>query len=219
MPLIDGVAHKLFGGHDGPMSAHLGVVLHVNASNGNLDNWVRDQSHQVSCHLQVYKSGAGTQYVDLQYASWCQMSGNPTYISVETEGEPTEPLTAQQVHRIADAYAQIHKLYSIPLVLAEHVGERGFGWHGMGGDAWGGHFGCPGDRRKAQRRQILRLAQDILDGKSPKPPHTKPAKPTKFGDPTESELLSPDRLRKLTLGNAGHLHIHTFGKPGYDRIK
>ena len=43
--------------------------------------------------------------------------------------------------------------------LADKPGQGGFGWHGMGGAAWGNHPGCPGDLRKAQRPLILTALQ------------------------------------------------------------
>jgi hypothetical protein len=45
----------------------------------------------------------------------------------------------------------------------------GFGWHGMGGTAWGNHPGCPGDLRLAQRPTILQLAGGIVVSPTPAP--------------------------------------------------
>lgn len=207
MPLLKGVRHDLVGGHDGPMSAHLGVVLHVNDSNGNLDNWVANHGNNMSCHVEVYKNGSATQYVDLAFASWCQMSGNSTYLSIETEGYPTEALTEAQCHRIADVYAQCHVLYGIPLNLAERVGQRGFGTHAMGGDGWGGHTGCPGDKRKAQRSHILALAAAILEPK-PKPPAV-PSYPSSRA--LAGGLVSRNSKYQLLVGDGGGLQIHHAG--------
>lgn len=47
----------------------------------------------------------------------------------------------------------------MPYTVINTPGAKGFGWHGMGGAAWGGHTGCPGDLRRAQMPQILALAQ------------------------------------------------------------
>ena len=153
-------------GHtDGPMTAHVGVVLHVNESNGNLYNWVAGD-HNMSCHFEVYKDGSAEQYIDTADSSWCQMDGNATYISVETEGFATEPLTAAQLRKVAEIVAEAHTVHGIPLQLADTPGQAGFGWHGMGGAAWGGHTGCPGDQRKAQRAAILTLAQALVNDKT-----------------------------------------------------
>lgn len=162
--LAKGVRHHLVGGTDGPMSEYLGVALHVNVSNGSLDNWIANHGNDMSCHFEFYKDGSVTQYVDTANDSWCQMDGNRTYLSFESEGYPNEALTAKQVHAMARVYAQLHEAHGIPLQIANHVGEHGFGWHGMGGAAWGGHYDCPGDLRKHQRHRVLELAQHILDG-------------------------------------------------------
>lgn len=146
-------------GHtDGPMRSYRGVVLHVNESNGNLYNWVAGD-HNMSCHFEVYKGGTVEQYLDTKDTSWCQMAGNADWISIETEGFHTEPLTAAQVDAIAGIVAWLHATHGIPLQIANTPNDHGFGWHGMGGSAWGGHPDCPGPQRKAQRQQILDIAQ------------------------------------------------------------
>lgn len=55
--------------------------------------------------------------------------------------------------------AWLHSEHGIELQIANSPSDRGFGWHGMGGAAWGGHTDCPGDKRKAQRQEILSIAQ------------------------------------------------------------
>src|SRR5699024_10851491 len=84
-------------------------------------------------------------------------------------GNPWDRLTDAQVEAEADLYAWGHKRYGWPFRLAEHPGEPGFGWHGMGGTAWGGHPDCPGDLRKAQRADVLRLAERFVKGTAPAP--------------------------------------------------
>jgi hypothetical protein len=136
----------------------VGVVLHVNDSNGpSLYNWIAGNNN-MSCHFQVAKSGVVEQYVDTDNGSWCQMAGNDTYLSIETEGYPVEALTAAQVNACAGIMRWANQTHGIPLQVADSVGARGLAWHGMGGAAWGGHTACPGDLRKAQRAQILQLA-------------------------------------------------------------
>jgi len=141
-------------------SAHprLGVVLHVNESDGpSLYNWIAG-NNGMSCHFQVAKDGTVEQYIDTDNGSWCQVDGNNTYLSIETQGYHTEPLSDAQVHAIALLMSWVHQTHGIPLQLAEQPGQPGLIWHGAGGDSWGGHFDCPGDPRKAQRAQILALA-------------------------------------------------------------
>jgi hypothetical protein len=140
----------------------LGAVLHVNESNGaSLFDWIssnpsKPSDTQMSCHFQVAKDGTVEQYIDTDNGSWCQVGGNDTYVSIETEGFHTEALTTAQLNAVAGILGWLHSTYSIPLQLAETPGQLGFGWHGMGGTAWGGHFDCPGVR-KDQRQAILDL--------------------------------------------------------------
>lgn len=157
---------------NGPMRSYTGVVLHVNDSQGDqvtsvngdsLYDWIIG-NHGMSCHFQVSQTGGIEQYIDTAYSSWCQEDGNDDYLSIETEGFPTEPLTAAQVRACALIMAYASTQHGIPLLLADSPGWRGLGWHGMGGAAWGGHTSCPGDLRKAQRSQILGAAA-VLAGK------------------------------------------------------
>ena len=136
----------------------LGVVLHVNESDGpSLYNWIAG-NHGMSCHFQVAKDGTVEQYIDTDNGSWCQVNGNDTYLSIETQGFHTEALTDAQVHAIALLMSWVHATHAIPLQLAEQPGQPGLIWHGAGGNSWGGHFDCPGEPRKTQRVQILALA-------------------------------------------------------------
>jgi N-acetyl-anhydromuramyl-L-alanine amidase AmpD len=157
--------------HGGTMTGHLGVVAHVNESTGDIYNWCNNPGNQVSSHFQVMKDGSLLQYVDTDVASWCQSSGNYSYLSVETEGYHTEAFTPAQVETFARLMAWAHQVHEIPLTLADVVGQRGLGWHGMGGKSWGGHTSCPGEPRKAQRAVILQRAAQLL---SP-PPVTRPS--------------------------------------------
>jgi len=158
MARYPGAKWRPVSGHtDGPMRSYRGAVLHVNESNGNLYNWVAGD-HDMSCHFEVYKDGSIEQYLDTADTSWCQMDGNPDWISIETEGFHTEALTDAQVQAIAGIMTWLNQTHHIPLRIANTAAEHGFGWHGMGGTAWGGHLDCPGDKRKAQRQQILTIA-------------------------------------------------------------
>lgn len=159
---------------NGPMHSYTGVVLHVNDSQGDqitsingdsLYDWIIG-NHGMSCHFQVSQTGGIEQYIDTAFSSWCQEDGNDDYLSIETEGLPTEPLTAAQVTACAQIMAYANTQHGIPLLLADRPGWRGLGWHGMGGAAWGGHTSCPGDLRKAQRAQILAAAAVLTGGGS-----------------------------------------------------
>lgn len=165
MPIFPGAKWEPIPGHtDGPMRSHLGLVLHVNDANSiDLHDYFSRPDIEVSSHFQVTKDGRLYQYLDTNTTSWCQSDGNRDYLSVETQGFPNERLTDLQVTSLASLYRWLHDVHGIPYRLADQVGVRGFAWHGMGGTAWGGHFGCPGDLRKAQRSHILDLAQGVDD--------------------------------------------------------
>jgi hypothetical protein len=143
----------------------LGLILHVQAGTGALDGWFNNPAAQASSTWQARKTGEIRQFGDPdQDKMWAQAAGNTDYASVETEGQPSEPLTPEQIEAVAQIYAEGSKQEGWPFQLAEKPGDRGLGWHGMGGAAWGGHTGCPGDIRKAQRAAILARAQQIAQG-------------------------------------------------------
>ena len=153
--------------HSGPMSAHQGLVLHVQVGNGDCYGEFANPANQASSTWWVSKAGELVQYVDSDVMAWTEAAGNGTWDSVETEGETTEPLTNAQVLTLARLYVWGHQAYGWPLKNAETPMDTGFGWHGMGGLAWGGHYGCPGDLRKAQRTGVLYLAGLILNPPTP----------------------------------------------------
>lgn len=158
--------------HSGAMSAHQGLVLHVQVGNGSCYGEFLNRANQASSTWWVSKAGLLEQYVDSDLAAWTEAAGNYTWDSVETEGVPGEALTAAQITTLARLYAWGVAQYAWPLTLAETPAQRGFGWHGMGGSAWGGHTGCPGDLRKAQRQQILTLAAGPIAPTTPAAPTT-----------------------------------------------
>lgn len=149
------VNHGHAGNPNALMSAHIGLVLHVQQGNGSPFGWFNNPHSQASSTWWVAKSGAVEQFVDADVVAWAQAAGNFTYNSVETEGFVSEPLTQQQVSALAALYVWGYHEFGWPLALANVVGEHGFAWHGMGGVPWGGHPGCPGVIREAQRAPIL----------------------------------------------------------------
>jgi N-acetylmuramoyl-L-alanine amidase len=164
MALMPGVVQKPVSAHGGLISSVLGVVEHVTAGEGDPYNEFANPNNQVSSHFGIGNGQGGMadglieQYVDTQYQSWAQAAGNSTYISVETEGEPTEALTAAQVASFGRIMAWANATYGVPLVITDTVGQRGLITHGDGGVAWGNHIDCPGDIRKGQRQAILNAA-------------------------------------------------------------
>ncbi len=159
--------------HSGAMSAHLGLILHVQQGNGGLSGYFNDPANQASSTWWVAKTGTLEQYVDADVRAWAQSAGNATYNSVETEGFVAEPLTPPQEATLARLYNWSTSVYGWPNALSEAPGQPGFGWHGEGGSAWGGHVGCPGDVRKPRRQPIL----DAAFG-APQPTPLPPPAPT-----------------------------------------
>lgn len=145
----------------------LGLVQHV-AVGGNfsLYGWFSNPAAYASSTWWVgFNPGQREQYMNPDtMRSWAQAGGNRDYHSVETAGNPEDPLTAAQIEAEADLYVFGHNRYGWPLKLAERPGEPGFGWHGMGGAAWGGHDQCPGVHRREQRNDVLRLAEKLING-------------------------------------------------------
>lgn len=153
----------------GGMRAHYGVVLHI--MEGTLwgsDAWFRNPAAQASSHFGVGKDGTIVQWVDGDDRSWAEAAGNPYWLSIEHEGHAGDSLTDAQIAADAKILAWAHTTYGIPLQSTDAVDGRGLGWHGMGGTAWGGHTGCPGNPIKAQRPAILEAAAAAL-GNQPAP--------------------------------------------------
>lgn len=171
MALMPGVLQRPVSAHGGPMGAVLGVVIHVTAGEGDPYNEFANPANQVSSHFGIGNGQGGMvdglieQYVDTANQSWAQAAGNANYISVETEGEPTDPLTPAQVSSFGRIMAWVHQTYKVPLTVIDTPGQQGLITHGDGGAAWGGHTGCPGPQRSAQRQAILNAA-----GAQPSPP-------------------------------------------------
>jgi hypothetical protein len=146
--------------HGGAMSAHVGLVLHVcQGDNSQYNHFNTPGAGAVSAHFWVAKTGAVEQYVDGANQAWHAVAANDSYLGVETEGMNTDPLTNAQVKAVAGIYQWAVTSYGIPKRLSAKPGDGGFAWHGEGGSDWGGHIYCPGDLRKAQMPDILKLVK------------------------------------------------------------
>ena len=143
----------------------LGLILHVQEGNGAAGNWFSNpQCNNASSHWWVGKDGRIEQYLDPDtHQSWAQGQGNSEYHSVETEGFTGEPMTPAQIAGVATIYkwGMVHFGWSAR--IANTVGSKGLGVHSMGGEAWGGHLGCPGNLRRAQRGLIIQAATNNSD--------------------------------------------------------
>ncbi|WP_234362175.1 MULTISPECIES: N-acetylmuramoyl-L-alanine amidase [Streptomyces] len=135
-----------------------GLVLHVQEGENSLHGHFSDPAVQSSAHFWVSQSGEIEQYVSAYDRAWAQGDGNPSWLSVETSGFASRPLTARQVDSVALIYAWGMAQHGWPLEPASTPRGRGFGIHSMGGRAWGGHA-CPGPLRSAQTGEILSTAR------------------------------------------------------------
>lgn len=136
-----------------------GVVIHVQEGNNSPAGWFNNPAAPpASSHFWVSKAGAIQQFIDTAFQAWAQGAGNYNYLSVETEGWTTEPLSVEQTAGFASIMQWAAKTYGVPLVVTDTPGARGLITHGAGGVAWGNHPGCPGTIRAAQRADILAAA-------------------------------------------------------------
>lgn len=151
----------------GGMTAYHVVVLHIEeGTDAGSRAWFTNPESQASAHFLNPKSGPLEQLIDSDDASWAQMAGNHIAISVEHAGNAGDDLTPSQLENDAQLLAWAHFTHGIPLQSTDDPNGFGLGWHGMGGDAWGGHFGCPGEPIKARRDAIVARAAQIL-GQAP----------------------------------------------------
>ncbi|OKI00149.1 hypothetical protein A6A06_23575 [Streptomyces sp. CB02923] len=143
------------------------MVVHImDGSLPGTDSWFRNPKAQASSHFGTGRDGALYQWVDTGSRAWAQAGGNRTWLSVENEGRGGDALTDAQISRCAEVLAWAHAKYGVPLQLTTSTNGRGLGYHGMGGNAWGGHTSCPGSRVVAQLPEILRRAKAIVGGGS-----------------------------------------------------
>jgi hypothetical protein len=134
------------------------VTLHHVAGNGNPYNTYL--SRGVSAHFWIPYSGKPYQHVDTSQQAWHGIQHNAYSIGVETEGcgapPHADPLNENQLMWFGRLMAWANRVHGIPLVLSEHVTQRGLNYHRCPG---GPNTGCPCDRRKNQRGEILRRAK------------------------------------------------------------
>lgn len=178
----------------------LGLVLHVEeGTEGGTSSWFHNPAAQASAHFGAGPAAADLspvpldQWVELDDRAWAEVAGNSRWISVETAGHSSEPMDHNQLLQIAQLYAWLHEHAGVPFHTSESPTEPGFGWHGMGGEAWGGHFDCPGEHRKSQRLVILAKAMTLV--------HPHPAHTPKQSD-NETTPAYPGHV--LELGSTGH---------------
>jgi hypothetical protein len=127
-----------------------------------------DPLSQVSAFFSVGEDGAAHQYLPVGhgYVAWAQGAGNESWRSCECEDKTNtkEPMPDAQLTTFAQILEACATYDGFPLQITDDVHGTGLITHGDGGVAWGDHPDCPGSVRKAQRPQIIALAQAIRDG-------------------------------------------------------
>lgn len=138
-----------------------GLVLHVAVapSASSVHATFSNPASQASSHFCVDVDGTIYQYVDTAEKAWAEAGGNSAWYSVETVGYPEAPLTAAQLTGVARILDALGHADGFPSAVTDDVNGSGLIDHGDGGSGWGGHTGCPGPIRSAQRAQICAIAQ------------------------------------------------------------
>jgi hypothetical protein len=152
-----------------------GVLMHTMVSElPSAVSWFNDSRAQASAHFGIAEDGEIHQFgpVGKGWIAWHAAEANRTWYGIEhaDNGNPGNPLTAAQITASAQLVECLSAFAGFPLQISDSPSVKGYGWHGMGGAAFGGHFQCPGDVRKAQRPQILALAMSIRQEKPVTPP-------------------------------------------------
>ena len=201
--------------HGGRRARTDGVVLHSTGSRSATSQfgWFSNPKAQASSHVHVADDGTVERYVPDDLIAWANGAGNARLLSIETQGDGTEPWTPEQVESIAQVVAAWSAKFGFPLQLmsSSKPTEKGIGWHRLGvppskwvsglgwllpgGEKWSGAVGkvCPGDKRIAQVPQILARAQAI-NGTAPAQTPVKP-KPAAKPKPAKGTVY--------TIGSSG----------------
>lgn len=133
-----------------------GVVFHVEqGTEQGTEAVFSEPSWQASSHFGVAKDGSLDQFVDTADKAWAEAEGNGYWWSIEHEGMSGQPLTDAQIATDVHLIAWLRTIDPFPLVLTDDPNGRGLIWHGAGGDAWGGHYDCPGEAIKANRQDVI----------------------------------------------------------------
>ncbi len=180
MAWYPGAIRKTVARHRTPMARHRGICNHVAVSEAaSLFNYFNQPGNPTS-HFYVRRDGKVEQYVDTQFRAPANLEGNPTLISIETQGGVRdvdhEPWTSAQVATLADIAAWANRVHGIPLVAMadSRPSTTGIGYHRLGvepwrvdgGELWSSAYGkvCPGAAKIAQIPDIIRRARDDQGG-------------------------------------------------------
>lgn len=150
-----------------------GICDHVAASEAaSLFNYFNEPGNPCS-HFYVRRSGIVEQYVDTDWVAPANLEGNPTLLSIETQGGATELTVDIEPWEPAalDALIQLHiwlqKIDGFPiqempnsLSTSKGVGYHRLGidpWRVLGGELWSRSTGklCPGLEKIRQIRTVI----------------------------------------------------------------
>jgi peptidoglycan hydrolase-like protein with peptidoglycan-binding domain len=165
------ITHLFTPNHGTGFGTGRGVVLHTEDGfeAGTVATFM-NPANQVSAFFSVGVDGAVHQYVPVGkgLTAWSQVAGNGAWRGVETEDKtsPSTPLTQAQITTFAQILEACSAFDGFPLQVTDNVNGQGLILHSDGGEAWGGHFSCPGSVRAAQRPVIVALAMSIRQGGS-----------------------------------------------------
>jgi hypothetical protein len=126
--------------------------------------WFNNKDAQASSHFVIARDGRIAQLVDTDNKAWHAAGANDHSVGVEHEGFAGNPLTDAAVNATAKVLAwsiKQHEDISEWLTTNPDTGS-GLAYHGLGGNAWGGHPGCPGSPIVNQLPLILKKAKAIL---------------------------------------------------------
>ena len=186
MAWLEGAIRKEVTRHRTLRVGSRGVCLHIAVSNGaSLFNYF-NQSGNPTSHFYVRTSGNTDgmadfeQYVDTKYRAPANLEGNPTLISVESQGGVGSDLnngwSPTMLKRLAWIVSECHRLEGIPIQIMPNSKpeSKGVGWHKQGvdpyrvagGEKWSTAYGkeCPGDARIAQVPTIVNMAKQNASG-------------------------------------------------------
>jgi hypothetical protein len=160
------------------MSRHRGICKHIAVSEAaSLFNYFNQPGNPTS-HFYVRYDGDVEQYVDTRYRAPANLEGNPSLISIETQGgvQSGQIWTPAQLETLAQIDAWTHAVHGVPLQLMpnsrpEHEGicfhRQGVDpYRVSGGELWSSAYGktCPEPQRIAQIPHIITRATAIAAG-------------------------------------------------------
>jgi hypothetical protein len=146
-----------------------GVVEHTEAGyeQGTVATFLSSAS-EVSAFFSIARGGTCHQYLPVgrDFQAWSQVAGNANWRGVEDEDRthPSIPLTTAQMATFAQILEACSAYDGFPLQVTNSTSGRGLITHAAGGEEWGGHTGCPGSVRAAQRPAMVELAKHIRNG-------------------------------------------------------